>query len=386
LVSGTGGLSRPSYPDIPGVERFAGKTFHTARWDHDYPLEGKTVGVIGTGASAIQALPEIVSRVARVSLFQRTPPWLLPKPDRRFGKRAQALFAEHPWLQRCLRAFIYCAMEYRALGFTNMVPSLQQSAEKRAREYLEEQVEDPELRAKLTPNYRIGCKRILISNDYYAAVQRDNVEVVDQGIAEIREHSIVTRDGREHPVDAIVFATGFHAAESIAPFDVRGREGQDLNQVWRDGAEAFLGTNVSGFPNFFMLAGPNTGLGHNSMVYMIESQIQYTMDALRVMRERRLRWVDVKRSVQESYNKILHERLGRSVWATGGCVSWYKTRTGKNTTLWPGFTFEYRYRTQRFDARNYEQRPESYVDRSANHRPPQRSTTLGRSTADGPAP
>jgi cation diffusion facilitator CzcD-associated flavoprotein CzcO len=357
LVSGCGGLSRPSYPDIAGAKRFAGKTFHTARWDHDYPLEGKTVAVIGTGASAIQLVPSIVARVKALKLFQRTPPWVLPKPDLAISARGQRRFADHPWLQRLARNSIYCLLESRALGFTNMLPSMQVRAEKTAREYIEEQVKNPELRARLTPDYRIGCKRILLSNDYYQALQHANAQVVTDGIREIREHGIVTNDGREHAVDAIVYATGFQAAEAVSPFEIRGRGGRDLNEEWREGAEAYLGITIAGFPNFFMLTGPNTGLGHNSMVFMIESQIQYVMDSLRTMRERKLRTVEVKRDVQQAYNKRLHERLAKSVWKTGGCVSWYQTAKGKNTTLWPGFTFEYRYLTKRFDATKYEQAP-----------------------------
>jgi cation diffusion facilitator CzcD-associated flavoprotein CzcO len=318
LVAGTGGLSRPSFPDIPGRERFAGKTFHTARWDHDYSLAGKRVAVIGTGASAIQVVPSIVSQVGELTLFQRTPPWVLPKPDFRIGKRQQRRLARFPSLQTGVRNVIYWLMESRALGFTNMLPSMQVRTEKTAREFIESQVKDPALRAKLTPDYRIGCKRILMSNEYYAALQAPNASVVTEGIAEIR-----------------------------------GLGGLDLNENWRSGAEAYKGTTVSGFPNFFMLMGPNTGLGHNSMVFMIESQIQYVMDSLRQMRERNLAWVDVKPSVQARFNRRLQARMSRSVWATGGCVSWYHTATGKNTTLWPGFTFEFRYRTRQFDLQNY---------------------------------
>jgi cation diffusion facilitator CzcD-associated flavoprotein CzcO len=353
LVSACGGLRQPVFPDIPGIERFSGKTFHTARWDHDYPLEGKTVAVVGTGASAIQLVPSIVSRVKQLELFQRTPPWILAKPDTRIGSKQKQRFAKFPWLQRLIRWLIYALLESRALGFSGLLPRMQKRTEQNARQYLQEQVRDPALRARLTPDYRIGCKRILIANDYYAALQRGNARLVTDGIREIREHAIVTTDGREHPVDAIVFATGFEAAEHVASFEIKGRNGLDLNASWRDGAEAYLGATVAGFPNLFLITGPNTGLGHNSMVFMIESQIRYVMDALRAMRERNLRWVEVKRRVQAAYNKRLHERLARSVWATGGCVSWYRTRTGKNTTLWPGFTFEFRWRTRRFDVESY---------------------------------
>jgi cation diffusion facilitator CzcD-associated flavoprotein CzcO len=229
--------------------------------------------------------------------------------------------------------------------------------EKVAREHLEAQVSDPTLRAKLLPNYRIGCKRMLLSNEYYPALTRPNAEVITEGIAEIREHSIVTKDGVEHEVDAIVFATGFEAAEAVAPFEVRGRDGIDLNDAWKNGAEAYLGTAIAGFPNLFLLVGPNSGLGHNSMVFMIESQIQYVLDSLRQMRERELQTVEVKPAVQARYNARLQERLANTVWNTGGCISWYNTRTGKNTTLWPGFTFEYRWRTRHFDLQRYIAKP-----------------------------
>jgi cation diffusion facilitator CzcD-associated flavoprotein CzcO len=354
VVSGCGGLSRPSLPAIAGAERFAGKTFHTARWDHTYALEGKRVAVIGTGASAIQVVPALAPRVAQLLVFQRTPPWIMPKPDLRIGRRQQQRMADHPWLQRGLRRLIYWLMESRVLGFKNVLPSMQVRAERRAREYLAAQVADPTLRAKLTPNYRVGCKRVLISNDYFAALQKPNSALITAGIAEIREHSIATVDGGEHPVDAIVYATGFQAAEQAAPFPVRGRGGRELEDAWRDGAEAYLGITVHGFPNFFVLTGPNTGLGHNSMVFMIESQIQYVLASLAQMRERGLASVEVKRTIQDDFNKQLHARLSDTVWMTGGCSSWYNTRSGKNTTLWPGFTFEYRFRTQRFDAKNYE--------------------------------
>jgi cation diffusion facilitator CzcD-associated flavoprotein CzcO len=354
FINASGGLSRPSYPDIRGAASFEGKAIHTARWDHTYPLEGKSVAVIGTGASAIQLVPKIAKRVQHLSLFQRTPPWVMPKPDMAINAKQKQRLADHPWMQRTIRRAIYWVMEARVFGITNMVPSMQARSEVTARKFIATQVKNPELRAKLTPNYTIGCKRMLISNDYYPALERPNVEVVTEGIAEIRAHSIVTNDGKEHPVDAIVYATGFEAAESVAPFEVRGRGGRELSEVWRDGAEAYLGATVAGFPNFFMLVGPNTGLGHNSMVYMIESQLQYVMDSLRQMRERKVDTVEIKRTIQDDYNKRLSDRLSKTVWATGGCVSWYRTRTGKNTTLWPGFTFEFRHRTKRFDAENYD--------------------------------
>jgi cation diffusion facilitator CzcD-associated flavoprotein CzcO len=353
VVSGCGGLSRPSYPNIAGLDGFQGAMFHTARWRHDVPLQGKRVAVIGTGASAIQVVPAIVDQVGTLKLFQRTPPWIMEKPDRAITATERRMFARFPRLQTLARGRLYSQLESRVMGFV-VAPKLMEVVEKRALAYLEERVADPVLRKKLTPNYRIGCKRVLMSNEYFEALQRPNADVVTNGIREVRAHSIITQDGREHEVDAIVLATGFQAADAVAPFEIRGKHGVDINEQWRDGAEAYKGTTVSGFPNFFILSGPNTGLGHSSMVYMIESQIQYAMEAIGHARAEGLAAIDVRREAQDRYNAELQQRMAKTVWATGGCTSWYTTASGKNTTLWPGFTFQFRKQTQRFDAENYE--------------------------------
>ncbi len=352
LVSACGPLSKPSLPDIRGLETFQGKTFHSARWDHAFSLDRKRVAVIGTGASAIQIVPSIAPRVASLHVFQRTPPWVVPKRDRAFGEVERALFALAPPLQRLSRSAIYWQREALAVGFV-VEPRILKALSHVALRYLNRSVADSALRAKLTPSYAMGCKRILPTNDWYRTLQRDNVEVVTQPIAQVRPSAIVSGDGRERPVDAIVLATGFEAAEQMAPFDVRGRGGRDLNDAWRDGAEAYLGTSVSGFPNLFVLVGPNTGLGHGSMVFMIESQVAYVTSAIETMRDRGLKMVDVRRDVQTTYNERVRDRLKRTVWSSG-CTSWYQTRTGRNTTLWPGFTFEFRMRTRKFDATAYE--------------------------------
>ncbi|HEY2516277.1 MAG TPA: NAD(P)/FAD-dependent oxidoreductase [Polyangiaceae bacterium] len=353
LVSGCGGLSRPSYPDIKGLERYEGKKFHTARWDKSFAPEGKTIGVIGTGASAIQIVPAIAPKVERLHVFQRTPPWIMPKDDRDIGPRQRARFAKAPALQQLARTAIYWSLEWRALAFTRE-PWILEKAQPLALRYLKRKVPDAELRAKLTPHYTLGCKRVLLSNDYFQALQRPHVELVTDGIAEVTARGVKTKDGVERPLDALVLATGFQAAELLAPFETRGRGGRDLNEEWKNGAEAYLGTTVSGFPNFFMIVGPNTGLGHNSMVFIIESQIQYVMDCLRTMREKKLKFVDVRADAQARYNERIQQRMARTVWNTGGCSSWYRTKDGKNTTLWPGFTAEFRMRTRRFDPAPYE--------------------------------
>jgi cation diffusion facilitator CzcD-associated flavoprotein CzcO len=353
LVSGCGPLSRPTLPDIPGLASFEGKMFHSARWDHAFPLDGKNVAVVGTGASAIQVVPAIAPRVKRLFVMQRTPPWIMPKPDGPIPKWKRALFRRVPLAQRAVRQRIYWTRELFALGFV-VEPRIMNVLARFGRRYLRRSIKSPELRAKLTPNYTMGCKRILPTNDYLPTLERPNVELVTDGIAEVRAHSIVTRDGAERPIDALVLATGFEAAEAVAPFEVLGRGGKSLEKVWSDGPEAYLGTAVSGFPNLFLLVGPNTGLGHSSMVFIIESQIAYVLDAVRRMRARGLRFVDVRPGAQAAYNERIQERLKHTVWATG-CMSWYLTRSGKNTTVWPGFTFEYRWRTRRFDASSYEE-------------------------------
>jgi cation diffusion facilitator CzcD-associated flavoprotein CzcO len=377
LVSAIGGFSSPSYPDIPGLASFEGKVVHSARWDDSYPLEGKRVGVVGTGASAIQIVPSIAPKVSQLHVFQRTPPWIVPKLDRPIPEEEQQRFRRVPLLQRFARARQYALRELFAVGFVEN-PALLRFASRFAVRYMKASVRDPALRAKLVPSYTMGCKRVLPSNDYYPTLTRENVELVTEGIREIRPGSVVTADGRERPLDALVLATGFTVAEFVLPFPMTGRGGRDINEAWRDGAEAYLGTTVSGFPNFFVIFGPNTGLGHNSMIYMIESQLNYAMSAIEAMRARGLKLVDVRPDAQARYNERIHARLTKTVWNTG-CTSWYRTKSGKNTTLWPGFTFEFRLRTRRFDPADYELVGEDAAslagEQGAGHHPASRAST-----------
>lgn len=352
LIPATGGLSRPSYPDIPGLSSFAGQTFHSARWNHEEALTGKRVAVIGTGASAIQIVPAIAPEVGKLHLFQRTPPWIVPRNDRALTALERTAFRHAPALQQGVRALQYLRHELLAVGFV-MRPELLRLLSNLALYHLRRSIPDPVLREKLRPDYVMGCKRILLSDDYYPSLLRDNVELVTEGIREIVPNGVVTSDGEMREVDALVLATGFQAADAVAPFTVTGRNGRELNDAWRNGAEAYLGTTVAGFPNLFLIVGPNTGLGHSSMVFMIESQVAYILDALRTMQSERLSWVDVQPGIQATFNDRVQERMPRTVWASG-CRSWYFSSTGRNTTLWPGFTFEYRLRTRRFDVRNYD--------------------------------
>ena len=347
LVAGQGPLTEPRVPELRGLDTYAGRVFHSARWDHGHDLRGRRVAVIGTGASAIQFVPAIQPLVEDLVVYQRTPPWVLPHPDRPIREGERRLFRRVPAVQRALRAGIYAARELLIPGLTRR-PALMQAVEAMSRRHLRDQVADPELRARLTPDYRIGCKRMLPSDGWYPALCADNVRLVTEPIREVRPGSIVSADGAEHAVDTIIFGTGFHVADMPIGDWVRGRDGRTLTEAWGGSPRAHLGSMVAGFPNLFMLLGPNTGLGHSSVVYMIESQVAYLMDALRVMRERGAAVAEVRPEVQAAYNQEVDARMERTVWSTG-CASWYLDATGRNPTLWPDWTWRFRRRTRRFD-------------------------------------
>jgi cation diffusion facilitator CzcD-associated flavoprotein CzcO len=353
LVAAPGLLSEPSVPQLPGLDRFQGTTFHTARWNADHDLCGERVAVIGTGASAIQVVPNIRERVARLSVFQRTPPWVLPHGDHPVRPALRQLYERAPAFQRLSRASIYAMRETLALGMTRE-PRLLKGPELLARAHLRRHVRDPELRRRLKPDYAFGCKRVVPSNEWYPAITSPNVEVVTAGIAEVRERSIVDGDGTERELDTIVFATGFSPSDPPIARQLRGHHGRTLSEAWNGGPQAYLGTTVSGFPNLFLLYGPNLNLGHGSIVYMLESQIRYVSSALRTMTERGVGALEVRAEAQAAFNEEVQERLARSVWNAGGCASWYLDRHGRNSIQWPGFTFEYRRRTRRFDAASYQ--------------------------------
>ncbi|RAR59947.1 cation diffusion facilitator CzcD-associated flavoprotein CzcO [Paraburkholderia unamae] len=352
VIAAHGPLSRPSLPHIPGIERFEGKVFHSARWDHDYALEGKRIAVIGTGASAIQFVPQVQPHVARLAVFQRTPPWIMPRRDRAISARWRWVFRHVPLAQRAARAAIYWQLESRALGFS-VEPRLLKTPTKFARSYLAHKVKDPELRARLTPDYLLGCKRVLLSSDYYPALAQPNVELVTEAIREVVADGIVTADGTHRAFDAIVCGTGFLVNDVEAPFQVTGTGGRDLGETWRrDGPEAYLGASVAGFPNLFFMIGPNTALGHNSMIYMIESHIGYIACCIRALQRSGARTMDVRAEAQRAWNMRLQARFARTVWQSG-CHSYYLTQAGKNTALWPGFTFMFRRKTRRVRRADY---------------------------------
>ncbi|MCJ2073772.1 NAD(P)/FAD-dependent oxidoreductase [Methylobacterium sp. J-030] len=352
IVSGMGGLHHPAYPTIPGRDSFTGPAFHTAAWDHSVGLAGKRIGIIGTGASAIQVVPELARIAGHLTLFQRTPPWIMPKNDHAIAERAKTRYRRLPLARRLERARLFWLHEVRAvLGFTR-VSKLTGQAEAVARRHLARAVPDKDLRAKLTPNYRLGCKRVLISDDYYPALQRRNVTLETGGIARITETGLATEDGRTHDLDVIVYATGFDITATFARMDLVGRGGQRLKEIWADGMGAYQGITVAGFPNYFMLLGPNTGLGHNSVVSMIEVQVQHVLDCLKALR-RGTRAIEVRPEAQARFLDRIRARLADSIWQAGGCKSWYLDAQGRNATLWPDSVMAYRRSARRARMADY---------------------------------
>lgn len=359
LVSGMGALHVPHYPEVPGIDRFRGPSFHSATWRSDVDLSGKTVAVIGTGASAIQFIPHIAPRSGRLYIFQRTPPWIVPRLDFGISEKWRERFRRGPGLTWTIRKFLFFALEWRVLGFLGD-RVVRGRLERIARNHLERSVSDPRLRAALTPRYQIGCKRILLSDDFYPVFRRGNVELVTDRIGEIREHSVVTQDGVERPVDVLIYGTGFHVTEQFIGMKLFGQSGIEIHDAWRNGLSAYLGVSVSGFPNFFMLLGPNTGLGHNSVVLMIEAQVGYVIQCLKLMRERNIAAMEVRAEAQRHFAANLRDHMARTVWQSGGCRSWYQdTHTGENTTLWPGSVIAYRRTMRSVSPSEYILRPAS---------------------------
>lgn len=352
LLIGVGPLTEPKLPDVPGLERFAGKTMHSARWDHEYDLAGKRVASIGTGASAIQYVPEIVDQVEQLHVFQRTPPWIMPHGVRAITDRERSLYRRLPAAQKLVRATVYAGRELLVLGFVKQ-PRMMGLLEKLSRAHARKQIQDPELLAKVTPDYTLGCKRILPSNRWYPALTRPNVELVTHGLAEVREHSVIDTAGVEREVDAIVFGTGFHVTDLPAAERIHGRDAELLSGVWRGSPRAYLGATIPGFPNLFLMLGPNTGLGHSSMVYMIESHVEHVIRAIRAMDAQAADRIEVRPEAYEAYNRRVDTHMRGTVWDTGGCVSFYLDATGRNATLWPDWTWRFRQLCERFDPAAY---------------------------------
>ncbi len=354
VVSAGGPLSDPKVPDIPGLDTFPGKVFHSARWDHDYDLRGKRVAMVGTGASAIQIVPEIQPEVGRLTLFQRTPPWVMPRVDRPISGAERWLHRQLPFTAKARRGLLWGIRELQVQAFTKHPQELG-LVEKLAKGNIARAVKDPALRAKLTPDYRIGCKRILLSNTYYPALTRPNVDVVASGLARVEGSTVIAADGTRTEVDAIIFGTGFHVTDMPIAERVVGADGHTLAEAWKDGMEALRGASAAGFPNWMTIIGPNTGLGNSSMILMIESQLNYLADYLRqldVLGGRAA--LDARPGAVAGWNRRVQERMERTVWSTGGCTSWYLDASGRNTTVWPGTTAEFRSATRRVNLTEYE--------------------------------
>ncbi len=352
VIAAAGGLSEPKLPRLPGIDSFEGESFHSAKWNHDVDLSGKRVAVVGTGASAIQFVPGIQPKVGKLLLFQRTPAWIMPRKNSPISESAKKLLRRSNMAQLLLRGEIYVRHEILALPF--LYPQIAKFVQIIANHYLRKQVRDPELRKKLTPKFTLGCKRILLSDEYLPALTQPNVEVITSAVAEIRPNSVVDKDGVEHDVDVIIYGTGFDVQEHPLAKRTFGRNGEQLWNRWKNRMSAHLGTSVNGFPNLFFLFGPNTALGHSSVIVMIESQIRYVLDALDHMKRNRLKTIEATELAQKKFIEEMDQKSKSTVWASGGCDSWYLDERRQNTTLWPGFTFSFMNRMSRFQPSEYQ--------------------------------
>ena len=351
IISCAGYLHEPQIPNIPGLKDFPGTLFHSSRWDHDHDLRGERVAVIGTGASAIQFVPEIQPLVKQLVLFQRTPQWILPKPNQAMSNAAQTLL-KAPFAMTALRAALYSGLEAFGVGFRK--PWLLKQIEKMARAHINLAIKNPVLREKLTPDYTLGCKRVLLSNNYYPALARENVDVLATGVKEVRGNILVGQDGSEREVDTIILGTGFHVSDPPIAERVRGTDGRTLAEIWNGSPEAYRGTTIAGFPNLFLVLGPNLAIGNNSAFIVIESQLNYAMGALKAMRDKQLVRIEVREAVQRRYNEKVQKALQGTVWNTGGCSSYYIDRNGKNSIGFPWSSGTMQRLLQRFDLESYD--------------------------------
>jgi cation diffusion facilitator CzcD-associated flavoprotein CzcO len=355
VVNASGPLSTPVVPPFAGLDDFEGHTFHTNGWDHDVDLAGKRVAVVGSGASAAQVIPAVQPEVAELHVFQRSPHWVLPRPDRVFTPLQRRLLRLRP-LRRALRTAIYWKLETRVIGFKHSRRLLKQVAQREALRHLEAQVPDPELRAKVTPDYTIGCKRIILSDTLYPALSAPNTMLHDRhdGIVRFDATGIVTASGEHLDLDVVVFSTGYDATDGLIPYEVRGRDGTRLADFWHEFPRAYLGTTVPGFPNFFVVTGPNTGIGHTSAIFVIESQMEYLVRAIGAVLDADAASVEVRPDAEEAYTTTMHREMEKTVWHDGGCTSWYQSRSGRVIAMFPGFSFSFRRLARRF-------RPEHHV-------------------------
>ena len=352
LIFASGPLHVPQIPHIPGIEKFKGETFHSSAWKHDYDLKDKVVASIGTGGSAIQYIPEIAPQTKQLYVFQRTAAWVIPRDERSYSILDKSLFAQFDWYRKIHRARLYWSNESRVMPIVQ--PKIMKAGQKLAELFIRFQVKDKEIAQKLTPDYTMGCKRILVSNRYFPTFNRDNVELVSDAIQEITEDSIITKDGRIRKIDCLIYGTGFITDPRIylKSFECIGEGGQELKQVWENGAESYYGISVKGFPNLFQLLGPNTVLGHNSVIFMIESQVNYILQLIQAVERTNTHAVVVKNHVQDKFNQKIQKQFEGTVWQSG-CVSWYQQDGGKNFALWPSYTWKYWFKTLKANAADY---------------------------------
>jgi cation diffusion facilitator CzcD-associated flavoprotein CzcO len=349
-VLATGQLNRPAIPRLPGLERFAGHSFHSARWDHDYELAGKRVGVVGTGASAVQFIPQIAPRVARLAVFQRTANWMLPRENRVYPSWLRGVIARVPPIQWLRRRYLFNYCE--ALTLTIRHPrTMGRIMAQRSRTFMSRQVPDPELRAKVIPDYTFGCKRVLFSSRYLPALGRPNVELITDRITEVTERGVVTADGREHELDCIIWSTGFRATEFMAPMRVVGHQGLELDDAWREGAHAHLGMAVPGFPSLFFMYGPNTNTSGGSIIFYLEAQAAYIRQAVEHLGSGGYAALDVRPEVEAHSDRELQARFEGTAWT--GCDSWYRDEGGRIVANWPGYMRDYLEATSTFDPSEY---------------------------------
>lgn len=352
VIFASGPLHVPQIPHIPGIEKFKGKVFHSSQWDHQYPLEGKKVASIGTGGSAIQYIPEIAPQTQQLYVFQRTAAWVIPRDERSYHGLEKSLFKKYDWFRKIHRARLYWTNESRVVPIVK--PTTMKYAQKLAELYIKYQVKDAELAKKLTPNYIMGCKRILISNKYFPTFNRPNVELVSDAIQEITENAIITKDGKSREIDCLIYGTGFITDPRIylKSFECIGENAQELKQVWQAGAESFYGICTKGFPNLFQLLGPNTVLAHNSVVFMIEAQVDYILQMMQLVSKSNVQAIAVKDQVQDQFNTHVQDMLDGTVWQSG-CVSWYQQNGGKNFALWPTYTWKYWLATRKINPADF---------------------------------
>lgn len=343
IINASGGLSQPAVPKFEGQEVFEGVQMHTARWDAQLRYAGKRVAVVGSAASAVQVIPAIATEVQKLYVFQRTPHWIIPRPDRLLTTKERKKMQNARWA-KWYRSTIYWKHEASVLAFSTMPKLLKVGLEPTAKKHIKKYIKDKDFQAKVTPDYTIGCKRILLSNEYYPALTRENVQLLtkESGIKRLTKTGIETIDGQHIEVDIIVYATGFNAAENNIPYVVKGREGVTIQEAWKDYAHAYLGTTVPYFPNFYMLLGPNTGIGHTSAIYMIEAQLEYIVQALLAKRKNDWKAIEIKEQIEKNYTNRIHRLLKKTVWQSGGCESWYQDSEGRNVVLYPTFTYQFR--------------------------------------------